>query len=96
MTYDQGKQSWKGSTDHALVCQVGNCNDIHALNLSLCRSVGIPARPAPADPGNQELPEGRVRCIARRTSATLHAWAMHPRGVNGGSPSAISQMLPRP
>ncbi|MBW6503243.1 transglutaminase domain-containing protein [bacterium] len=44
MTYDQEKQSWKGSTDHALVCQVGNCNDIHALYLSLCRSVGIPAR----------------------------------------------------
>lgn len=44
MTYDQERQSWKGSTDHALVCQVGNCNDIHALYLSLCRSVGIPSR----------------------------------------------------
>ena len=44
MTYDQERQSWKGSTDHALVCQVGNCNDIHALYLSLCRSAGIPAR----------------------------------------------------
>lgn len=44
MTYDQEKQSWKGSTDHALVCQVGNCNDIHALYLSLCRSAGIPGR----------------------------------------------------
>lgn len=44
MTYDAEKQSWKGSTDHALVCQVGNCNDIHALYLSLCRSAGIPGR----------------------------------------------------
>ena len=44
MTYDQKGQSWKGSTDHALVCQVGNCNDIHALYISLCRSVGIPSR----------------------------------------------------
>lgn len=44
MTYDQERQSWKGSTDHALVCQVGNCNDIHALYLSLCRSAGIPGR----------------------------------------------------
>ncbi len=25
-------------------CSVGNCNDIHALFISLCRSVGIPAR----------------------------------------------------
>jgi transglutaminase-like putative cysteine protease len=44
MRYDAEKQSWKGSTDHALVCQVGNCNDIHALYLSLCRSAGIPGR----------------------------------------------------
>lgn len=44
MTYDAARQSWKGSTEHALVCSVGNCNDIHALFISLCRSVGIPAR----------------------------------------------------
>jgi len=44
MMYDQERQSWKGSTDHALVCQVGNCNDIHALYLSLSRSAGIPGR----------------------------------------------------
>ena len=44
MAYDAEKQSWTGSTDHALVCQVGNCNDIHALYISLCRSAGIPAR----------------------------------------------------
>lgn len=44
MTYDATQQSWKGSTEHALVCTVGNCNDIHALFLSLCRSIGIPAR----------------------------------------------------
>ena len=44
MTYDAAQQSWKGSTEHALVCSVGNCNDIHALFISLCRSVGIPAR----------------------------------------------------
>lgn len=44
MTYDAAQQSWKGSTEHALVCSVGNCNDIHALFISLCRSLGIPAR----------------------------------------------------
>jgi transglutaminase-like putative cysteine protease len=44
MTYDAAQQSWKGSTEHALMCSVGNCNDIHALFISLCRSVGIPAR----------------------------------------------------
>jgi transglutaminase-like putative cysteine protease len=44
MTYNAEAQSWKGSTSHALACSTGNCNDIHALFISLCRSVGIPAR----------------------------------------------------
>lgn len=44
MTYDAANQSWKGSTEHALVCAAGNCNDIHALFISLARSIGIPAR----------------------------------------------------
>jgi transglutaminase-like putative cysteine protease len=44
MDYDAAKQSWKGSTEHALACAVGNCNDIHALFVSLCRATGIPAR----------------------------------------------------
>ncbi|HEV2344391.1 MAG TPA: transglutaminase family protein [Actinocrinis sp.] len=44
MEYDASKQSWLGSTQHALTCSVGNCNDIHALFVSLCRSSGIPAR----------------------------------------------------
>jgi len=44
MAYDAAQQSWKGSTEHALVCSIGNCNDIHALFISLCRSVDIPAR----------------------------------------------------
>jgi len=44
MTYDATRQSWKGSTEHALTCTMGNCNDIHALFLSLCRSIGIPSR----------------------------------------------------
>ncbi len=44
MAYDAAHQSWKGSTEHALVCSVGNCNDIHALFISLARSLGIPAR----------------------------------------------------
>ncbi|MBI4539387.1 MAG: hypothetical protein HY704_07760 [Gemmatimonadetes bacterium] len=35
MAYDAAQQSWKGSTEHALVCSVGNCNDIHALFMSL-------------------------------------------------------------
>jgi transglutaminase-like putative cysteine protease len=44
MRYDAARQSWKGSMEHALACSVGNCNDIHALFISLCRSVGIPSR----------------------------------------------------
>ncbi len=44
MSYDAHQQSFLGSTEHALTCQVGNCNDIHALFVSLCRSAGIPAR----------------------------------------------------
>ena len=31
---------------------------------------------------------------ARSTSATLHAWAMQPRGVNGASASKISLIEP--
>lgn len=44
MSYDAAQQSWQGSTEHALTCSVGNCNDIHALFISLARSAGIPAR----------------------------------------------------
>jgi transglutaminase-like putative cysteine protease len=44
MKYEAAQQSWKGSTDHALTCAVGNCNDIHALYLSLARALGIPSR----------------------------------------------------
>ena len=44
MQYDAEKQSWVGSTEHAITCSVGNCNDIHALFISLCRSLGIPSR----------------------------------------------------
>lgn len=44
MAYDAAQQSWKGSTEHALVCSVGNCNDIHALFISLARSLNIPSR----------------------------------------------------
>jgi len=44
MSYDATQQSWLGSTEHSLVCSIGNCNDIHALFISLARSLGIPAR----------------------------------------------------
>ena len=44
MDYDATKQSWVGSSEHALTCQIGNCNDIHALYISLARSLDIPAR----------------------------------------------------
>lgn len=37
-----------------------------------------------------------VICQVRSTSATLQACATQPRGVNGGSPSKISLMLPMP
>ena len=45
--------------------------------------------------GAQE-PAGSVRIQARSTSATLHAWAMHPRGRCGLSASQISLMDPTP
>jgi hypothetical protein len=44
--------------------------------------------------GTQAL--GAVLTQLRRTSATLHAWAMQPRGVNGASASKISLMEPIP
>lgn len=44
MVYDATRQSHVGSSEHAMVCSVGNCSDIHALFISLARSVGIPAR----------------------------------------------------
>jgi hypothetical protein len=37
---------------------------------------------------------GPVLTQARRTSATLQAWATHPRGANGSSASKISLMEP--
>ena len=37
---------------------------------------------------------GSVATHALKTSATLHAWAMQPRGLNGGSASKISLMEP--
>src|SRR5438270_8093685 len=36
----------------------------------------------------------KVFTQARKTSATLQAWAMQPRGVNGGSASKISAIEP--
>src|SRR6266581_4463622 len=38
----------------------------------------------------------RVARQALKTSPTVQAWAMHPRGVNGASPSKISLNVPRP
>jgi hypothetical protein len=35
-------------------------------------------------------------CHARKVSATLKAWAVHPFGVKGGSPSKISAIEPIP
>jgi len=70
MEYDAGQQSWKGSTEHALVCSVGNCNDIHALLISLCRSLGIPARLVlgqafePPEPGEEECDLCGYHCWA--------------------------------
>ncbi len=70
MTYDAAQQSWKGSTEHALVCSVGNCNDIHALFISLCRSAGIPARLVlgqafePAAPGEEACEVCGYHCWA--------------------------------
>src|SRR5262245_4149043 len=51
-----------------------------------------------ADPratGSPGVCGGVVATHARRTSATLHAWAMQPRGVNGGSASNTSLIEPR-
>lgn len=70
MRYDAEQQSWKGSTGHALVCSVGNCNDIHALFLSLCRSVGIPARLVLGQALEQAAP-GQENCEL----CGYHCWA---------------------
>ena len=37
-----------------------------------------------------------MAALARRNSPSDHAWNGQPRGVNGGSPSAISDTWPRP
>jgi hypothetical protein len=37
-----------------------------------------------------------VSCQTRRTSATVQAWAIQPRGAIGESPSKISLKLPKP
>src|SRR6185503_12069410 len=44
----------------------------------------------------QEVASGAVFTQQRRASATLHACAMQPRGVNGGSASKISAIVPSP
>lgn len=44
MRYNASEQSRVGSAEHALACSTGNCNDIHALFMSLCRSINIPSR----------------------------------------------------
>ena len=42
----------------------------------------------------KKLGQSDVFHQARRTSATLHACATQPRGVNGGSASKISLIVP--
>ncbi len=44
----------------------------------------------------QALLYTRAALQAIKTSPTVQAWAMHPRGVNGASPSKISLNVPRP
>lgn len=46
---------------------------------------------ATADSSTPESPSNLIK-----TSPTVQAWAMHPRGVNGASPSKISLNVPRP
>lgn len=70
MDYDATKQSFLGSTEHALTCSVGNCNDIHALFVSLCRSVNIPARFALGQALEQPQP-GAQDCEV----CGYHCWA---------------------
>ena len=77
MTYDATAQSWKGSTEHALLCSAGNCNDIHALFISLCRSAGIPARLVlgqalqPPAPGEEDCDLCGYHCWAEFFTAGL-------------------------
>lgn len=70
MSYDATQQSWLGSTEHALVCSVGNCNDIHALFISLARSLGIPARLILGQ-ALEPPPPGEEACEA----CGYHCWA---------------------
>lgn len=67
MQYDAPKQSWVGSAEHALACSTGNCNDIHALFISLCRSMNIPSRLVMGF----ELVEGSEDCEV----CGYHCWA---------------------
>lgn len=87
MDYDTTKQSFLGSTEHALTCSVGNCNDIHALFVSLCRSAFRP------DSCSVRLWSNRSpkRSIARY-AACLRIW--RPT-TSPGRPAAIS-CRPRP
>lgn len=71
MTYDAANQSWKGSTEHALVCSAGNCNDIHALFISLARSIGIPARLILGQALESQQPPGSDACEL----CGYHCWA---------------------
>ena len=64
--------------------------------------------PSSTDQGGRCLPDDTLMRIFhvepahavltqhRSTSATLQAWAMQPRGVNGGSASKISLIEPTP
>ena len=70
MQYDATRQSGTGSTQHAMACSVGNCNDIHALFISLARSAGIPARLVlgqalePTTPGEEDCAICGYHCWA--------------------------------
>lgn len=85
MRYDAAQQSWKGSTEHALVCSIGNCNDIHALFISLCRSLGIPARLVMGQ-ALEPPPPGQEHCEL----CGYHCWAEFFVGGLGWLPADAS------
>src|SRR6185369_3338966 len=66
----------------------------HSQRARLDRHAGRPAADAFDRPATG--PSAPISHQARSVSATLHAWAMAPRGANGASPSKLSAMLPRP
>jgi 23S rRNA (cytidine1920-2'-O)/16S rRNA (cytidine1409-2'-O)-methyltransferase len=105
MAYDAAKQSWKGSTEHALACSTGNCNDIHVSFISLVRV--LPAIAARVREGGwivalvkpqfeaarAQVPKGVVRspAVHRQVLLALAGWVREQGWtIAGMTPSPLA------